>query len=435
MLLQYDKELFVAKFQDADGEKKYFIDLKEKDSKEKYVNISERSNGKKATILVDMKDLSMFTSNLLVAYGGEMVGTLKTEWNSFDFKKVRTDQGSHVIVCQKTENSESKYKVILTSETVPDIIIALVKIDAEISSKLKMSGNKDCEDDKPKSITLRTIMTGPEAGSIIGRGGEVVNYIKSESGAKISMEGASQERIISVDGPTDSIFKAYTLICKTLEGRERRDSRDGPERTREQEEGLSLNLLVPSSQCGALIGKEGSKITEIREFSGATIHVSGEPLPGSSETSVKVSGSREEVTECIYHICCTLLEYPPKGEPRLYRPDVGFDSMSLPNDVVGAVIGKRGAKINEIRQISGATINIRKKSTDTDREMIIEISGSTTAVTLAKSLINEAMDMVGRFARQDQDASRARGTGGGEYDLPRETINEANNLNKNIKEF
>ena len=38
---------------------------------------------------------------------------------------------------------------------------------------------------------------------------------------------------------------------------------------------------------------------------------------------MKVSGSREEVTQCIYHICCALLESPPKGEPRLYRPDGG----------------------------------------------------------------------------------------------------------------
>ena len=202
-ILQYDKELFSFNIRDAEGGKKYFIDLKE--GKGKYVKISEVSNGKRATMMVDLKDLSMFTSKLMVAEGGEMVGTLKTEQKSFDFKKVSTDQGSHVEV---TENSERKYKVILTSKTVPDIIIALVKIDAEISSKLKMSGNEDCEDDKPKSITLRTIMTGPEAGSIIGRGGEIVNSIRDESGAKIRIEGSSpQERIITVDGPTDSIFK------------------------------------------------------------------------------------------------------------------------------------------------------------------------------------------------------------------------------------
>ena len=58
------------------------------------------------------------------------------------------------------------------------------------------------------TITLRTIVTGPEAGCIIGRGGEIVNSIRDESGAKIKIEGSSQqERIITVDGPTDSIFK------------------------------------------------------------------------------------------------------------------------------------------------------------------------------------------------------------------------------------
>ena len=124
-ILRYNKELFVAKFKDADGGKKYFIDLKEKNNKEKYVKISEVSNGKRATMMVDMKDLSMFTSKLMVAEGGEMVGTLKTERKSFDFKKVSKDQGAHVEV---TENSERKYKVILTSDTVPDIIIVLVKI-------------------------------------------------------------------------------------------------------------------------------------------------------------------------------------------------------------------------------------------------------------------------------------------------------------------
>ena len=70
------------------------------------------------------------------------------------------------------------------------------------------------DDETPKiSITLRTIVTGPEAGCIIGRGGDVVNSIRDESGAKIKIEGSSQqERIITVDGPTDSIFKVKTQL-------------------------------------------------------------------------------------------------------------------------------------------------------------------------------------------------------------------------------
>ena len=81
--------------------------------------------------------------------------------------------------------------------------------------------------------------------------------------------------------------QAYTLICKTLEGRERRDGgRDRSRDSRERDGELSLNLLVPASQCGAIIGKEGCKIKEIRDTTGANVHVSTEPLPGRTHNSV-----------------------------------------------------------------------------------------------------------------------------------------------------
>ena len=49
---------------------------------------------------------------------------------------------------------------------------------------------------------------GPEAGSIIGRKGESVKNIRAESMAQVSIEGDSPyERIITVKGKTDSIFK------------------------------------------------------------------------------------------------------------------------------------------------------------------------------------------------------------------------------------
>ena len=103
--------------------------------------------------------------------------------------------------------------------------------------------------------------------------------------------------------------------------------------------------------------------------------------------------------------------------------------MNVPNEVIGAVIGKRGAKINEIRQLSGANINImevgqrqrnggRDRSPDPERERIIEISGSGTAVTLAKSLINIAMDLGNetgdmRGGRREREDRRGGGAGAG----------------------
>ena len=84
---------------------------------------------------------------------------------------------------------------------------------------------------------------------------------------------------------TTGVLQAYTLICKTLEGREKREGRDRSRDSRD-DNALTLNLLVPASQCGAIIGKEGVKIKEIRETTGASIHVSSDPLPGKTPPTI-----------------------------------------------------------------------------------------------------------------------------------------------------
>ena len=312
------------------------------------------------------------------------------------------------------------------------------------------------------NLTLRMLMSGKEVGPIIGKGGEIINSIREEAAAKIHIsDGACPERVITVTGPTDAIFKAYSLICKKLEDEDNaRFERRGSERDEEptvRKEGLSLRLVIPASQCGSLIGKGGSKIKEIREVTGASVQVASDPLPGSTERSVTVAGSRDAVTQCIYHICCVMLESPAKGTTVQYQPGRGgfgggammggrgegrgpsnplagllglgggggstlaaiasiagsqirrrdrgeredrdresTYQMSVPNELIGSVIGKGGSKIAEIRQMSGAMIRI-SKSDDPDAspttERQIQITGNPDSVALAKSLINMSLDL------------------------------------------
>lgn len=173
------------------------------------------------------------------------------------------------------------------------------------------------------NLTLRMLMSGKEVGPIIGKGGEIINAIREEAGAKIHIsDGSCPERVITVTGPTDTIFKAYSLICKKLEDEEAaRLERRGGEREEEgRKEGLSLRLVIPASQCGSLIGKGGSKIKEIREVTGCSVQVASDPLPASTERMVTVAGNKDAVTQCIYHVCCVMLESPAKGTTVQYQP-------------------------------------------------------------------------------------------------------------------
>jgi len=330
------------------------------------------------------------------------------------------------------------------------------------------------------NLTLRMLMSGKEVGPIIGKGGEIINSIREEAAAKIHIsDGACPERVITVTGPTDAIFKAYSLICKKLEDEDNaRFERRGSDREDEpaRKEGLSLRLVIPASQCGSLIGKGGSKIKEIREVTGCSVQVASDPLPGSTERMVTVTGTRDSVTQCVYHICCVFLESPAKGTTVQYQPgrggfgpspgmmhretrgppnpiasllglgdgsstlaaiasiagsqirrhemrnreERGLGSgiegreatfqMTVPNELIGSVIGKGGSKIAEIRQMSGAMIRISRSddpATAADEERQINITGNPDSVALAKSLINMSLDLhkasLERGASQEDD--------------------------------
>ncbi|XP_058796496.1 poly(rC)-binding protein 3 isoform X2 [Phymastichus coffea] len=370
-------------------------------------------------------------------------------------------------------------------------------------------------DDPSVTLTIRLIMQGKEVGSIIGKKGEIVKRFREESGAKINIsDGSCPERIVTVTGPTNSIFKAFTLICKKFEEwcSQFHDSQGGGGGTGVPRPPITLRLIVPASQCGSLIGKGGSKIKEIREVTGASIQVASEMLPNSTERAVTISGTSEAITQCIYHICCVMLESPPKGATIPYRPkpqvggpvilaggqaftiqgnyavpahsDMGklgssplaglaalglgglatpantgglnpaalaalagsqlrtsntnrqqpaannqTHEMTVPNELIGCIIGKGGTKIAEIRQISGAMIRIsnceEREGGPTDRT--ITITGNPDSVALAQYLINMSVELqkanLEAQNTQNPGSGTSPGASGGSASSPSTTTN------------
>lgn len=66
---------------------------------------------------------------------------------------------------------------------------------------------------------------------------------------------------------------------------------------------------------------------------------------------------------------------------------VSYLCCSPPLQLIGCIIGRQGAKINEIRQMSGAQIKIANPvDGSTDRQ--VTITGSPASISLAEYLIN-----------------------------------------------
>ncbi|XP_062425642.1 poly(rC)-binding protein 3-like isoform X3 [Rhea pennata] len=365
------------------------------------------------------------------------------------------------------------------------------------------------------TLTIRLLMHGKEVGSIIGKKGETVKKMREESGARINIsEGSCPERIVTITGPTDAIFKAFSMIALKFEEDINASMTNS---TVTSKPPVTLRLVVPASQCGSLIGKGGSKIKEIREqcadssiantcqaqmpgkslamaeaavqhictcvsscklktSTGAQVQVAGDMLPNSTERAVTISGTPDAIIQCVKQICVVMLESPPKGATIPYRPkpasapiifaggqvradtilasagnhtvlaqpqpapaftiqgqyaiphpDVspahltklhqlamqhppftplgqttpgfpGLDAttptssheLTIPNDLIGCIIGRQGSKINEIRQMSGAQIKIAN-ATEGSAERQVTITGSPANISLAQYLINASI--------------------------------------------
>ncbi|XP_058635197.1 poly(rC)-binding protein 3 isoform X2 [Onychostoma macrolepis] len=294
------------------------------------------------------------------------------------------------------------------------------------------------------TLTIRLLMHGKEVGSIIGKKGETVKKMREDSNARINIsEGNCPERIVTITGPTDAIFKAFAMIAYKFE-EDIINSMSNSQATSKPP--VTLRLVVPASQCGSLIGKGGSKIKEMRESTGAQVQVAGDMLPNSTERAVTISGAPEAIIQCVKQICVVMLESPPKGATIPYRPKPatapvifsggqaytiqgqyaiphpdqltklhqlamqqtpftslgqttpafpGVDASSqastheltIPNDLIGCIIGRQGTKINEIRQMSGAQIKIANAMEgSSDRQ--ITITGTPANISLAQYLIN-----------------------------------------------
>ncbi|CAB1451786.1 unnamed protein product [Pleuronectes platessa] len=297
------------------------------------------------------------------------------------------------------------------------------------------------------TLTIRLLMHGKEVGSIIGKKGETVKKMREESGARINIsEGNCPERIVTITGPTDTIFKAFAMIAYKFEEDIINSMSNSPATSKPP---VTLRLVVPASQCGSLIGKGGSKIKEMRESTGAQVQVAGDMLPNSTERAVTISGTPEAIIQCVKQICVVMLESPPKGATIPYRPKPastpvifsggqaytiqgqyaiphpdqltklhqlamqqtpftplgqttpafpGLDTsppastheLTIPNDLIGCIIGRQGTKINEIRQMSGAQIKIAN-AMEGSSERQITITGTPANISLAQYLINASL--------------------------------------------
>ncbi len=301
------------------------------------------------------------------------------------------------------------------------------------------SHNQD-QSDETVSSTLRALVSTKEAGVIIGKAGKNVAEIREQTGVRAGVSKPvpnCHDRVLTITGSIEGISRAFALCALALvesppTNLPRTLSPPPPQGA------ITIRLLVPHTQMGSIIGRQGAKIKHIQESCNVRMVASKDFLHQSTERVVEVQGEPGGIFEAIGEIVKCLLEDPHQSSGTiLYTPHAhsytssssnshhhsysrsngnislpsplnessspnggnagGSDEqleehISFPGDMVGCLIGKRGSKIQEIRRVSGARISIAQENDQESGERSFTITGSAAATERALKLLYDQLE-------------------------------------------
>ncbi|GJQ78321.1 hypothetical protein Trydic_g22157 [Trypoxylus dichotomus] len=132
-----------------------------------------------------------------------------------------------------------------------------------------------------------------------------------------------------------------------------------------------FKVLVPSGAAGAIIGKGGETIAQLQKDTGARLKMSKSHdfYPGTTERVCLITGNVDAILKALDFIMEKIREKPDLGKPLVESENKMQDrdkqvKILVPNSTAGMIIGKAGNYIKQIKEDSGAYVQISQKSKD-----------------------------------------------------------------------
>mmetsp|Transcript_36789 Transcript_36789/g.70929 ORF Transcript_36789/g.70929 Transcript_36789/m.70929 type:complete len:475 (-) Transcript_36789:124-1548(-) len=175
-----------------------------------------------------------------------------------------------------------------------------------------------------------------------------------------------------MQAPTQSLFSSTLPFAGGPMGLS--SSRSGGRSGKGSNPSVSITAIVPDSKAGVLIGRKGQTIQRIKAQSGAQISVS-EFQKGNENRVVTIkSHNVQAIQKALAAMVCTLDGNAPTSSAKL----------SVPPSSLGSIIGRKGTRVQAIRQSTGAVVQIEKDG-------IVTINGPRLSVCLAGSMVIERL--------------------------------------------
>ena len=149
------------------------------------------------------------------------------------------------------------------------------------------------------------------------------------------------------------------------------------------------SMEIPADQIGVIIGKSGTVIKELERVSSCQIWVDPRTnIPGLPTRTLNLQGIPTRV-EAAKRMILDRVALHESSRFSVSADGTVRDTLNIPEEWVGAVIGKGGSVIKSIMQASGARIFIHSESAQGSNQRQVHITGLPAAILYAKQLITQ----------------------------------------------
>nr|KYP64647.1 KH domain-containing protein At4g18375 family [Cajanus cajan] len=303
---------------------------------------------------------------------------------------------------------------------------------------------RDDDDDDKNNVTAKLLVPSDQIGCVIGKGGQIVQNIRSETGAQIRILkddrlppcALSSDELVQISGEAAVVKRALYQIASQI--------RDNPSRSQHMlasavpgaaggpgggapivgvapfvgayggykgdagdwsrslypaprdESSLrefAVRFVCPTGNIGGVIGKGGAIINQIRQDSGANIKVDSSAIEG--DDCLIIISMKEFFEDSFSPTIEAAVRLQPRCSEKVER-DSGIVSFTtrllVPTSRIGCLIGKGGTIVTEMRRLTKANIRILSKENlpkiASDDDEMVQISGD---LDVAKDALVQAL--------------------------------------------
>jgi len=156
-----------------------------------------------------------------------------------------------------------------------------------------------------------------------------------------------------------------------------------------------LKVLVPNDAAGAIIGKGGANLGDLKSRYGASIRLSynREFYPGTDERIVLLTGEISQIIDLNNYIIDKVHQNAAESSGKRGKDERRAQQIKIvmPNSTAGIIIGRNGATIKELQEETKAKIAIVGRDESSVRgERILTITGNTEQrIEAARQIISK----------------------------------------------